>query len=116
LVVIRASSNEKIKKGVKLFQKISGNPDTLATSLTLALWIFAIELQHLFFNLLLFSLIKRILLLRITALLRIVTEVTESKMFCFCFFYALHQFFTSNFAVFIGGVKKYSLPRSEGQP
>jgi len=47
LVVIRTSSHEKIKR-VKQFQKISGNPDALATSLTFALCIFAIELLWLF--------------------------------------------------------------------
>jgi len=42
------SVTRKSKKGVKLFQKIRGNTDTLATSLTLTLWIFAIELQRFF--------------------------------------------------------------------
>jgi len=36
-------------------------------------------------------------------------------MFCFCFFYALHQFFTSNFAVFVGGDEKNILcPGAQG--
>jgi len=45
LVVIRACSNEKIKKS-KAILEICGNPDTIATSLTLAPWIFAIELTY----------------------------------------------------------------------
>jgi len=52
LVVILASNHKKIKEENNLksqkFQKISGNPDALATPLTLSLCNFANELQWLF--------------------------------------------------------------------